>query len=323
MILEIIDDFARLLDFQAEWSAFAQSTPGITPFQLPDWLITWWRHFGSGRLHVLVFRENENLTGVVPCFLHQWNGLRQMTLIGSGISDYLDPLIAPQHAATLIERLRIHLEGNSDWDICNWQDLSLQTPLKAIASEIIEETPCSEIPLTGTFDQYWSARSKSLRQNVRRDRLKAEVQGALHFEVRRALDPETMSALIELHAARWRRHGESGMIEENHSAAFIEEVAQEFAARDRLRIFVLHFRTRIAAVLLGFGYDRTVFNYLTAFDPETETLGLGRTLLFEAIRDSFWRGCRAWNFLRGSEPYKTWWGAKEIPKCRVIVRRTA
>lgn len=321
MTLEIIDDFAKLLNFQAEWSAFAQRASSVTPFQLPEWLLVWWRHFGSGRLHVLVFRESGDLAGVVPCFLHPWTGLRQMTLIGSGVSDYLDPVIAPEYGATLIEQLKNHLESNSDWDVCNWQDLSFETPLKAIASEVIEDTPCGEISLSGTFEKYWAARPKSLRQNVRRDRQKTEAQGTLQFEVRTAPDAETMNALVALHAARWRKRGESGMIEVNHSGAFLEEIARDFADRDRLRLFVLRFRTRIAAVLLAFAYQDTVFNYLTAFDPEADALGLGRTLLFEAIRDSFSRGYRAWNFLRGSEPYKTWWGAELIPKCRVIVRR--
>ena len=323
MTLETIDDSARLAEFSPEWSSFASEIAGLTPFQTPEWLLTWWRHFGSGRLHVLVFREKGAIVGVIPCFLHLWQGLRQMTLIGSGISDYLEPAIQPTHRAAVLEMLEAHLKTNSNWDRCVWQDLSADTPLKRMASTTIEDTPCTEISISGTFDDYWAARPKSLRQNVRRDKRKTESLGASEFVVTTQADAELVSALIRLHGARWREHGEPGMIEVNHSAAFVEEVARTFAARDMLRIFALRFKGKVAAVILGFCYASTVFNYLTAFDPADEALGLGRTLLYDALRQCFENGYRAWNFLRGDEPYKAWWGAVNIPKCRVIVQRTA
>ncbi len=54
---------------------------------MPEWLLTWWWHFGSGRLRVMVFRQMGEVAGVLPCFLHPWNGRRQLTLVGSGITD--------------------------------------------------------------------------------------------------------------------------------------------------------------------------------------------------------------------------------------------
>ncbi len=323
MIVEIIDRPAALLEIQAEWSAFARTIDRATPFQLPEWLLPWWRHFGGGELHVLLFREKGSMVGIIPLFLHEWNGRRQMTLIGSGVSDYLEPAIAPEHREAVIECLRVHLAANPNWETCNWQDLSFDTPLERLASEIREETPCSEIRLTGTFEEYWKSRSKSLRQNVRRDRQKAESLGACEFEMSKQPDAESMNALIQLHSARWQRQGEPGMIEANRSAGFLADIAREFADRDMLRIFALRFDGRIAAVILGFAYRDTLFNYLTAFDPQYEALGLGRALLFESLRYAFENGYASWDFLRGAEPYKSWWGARTIPKCRVIVTRTA
>ena len=111
------------------------------------------------------------------------------------------------------------------------------------------------------------------------------------------------------------------MIQANGSAEFLCDVARKFACRDMLRFFSLRFRDQIAALILAFPYGNTMFGYLSAFDPEHEALGLGRTLLFEAIRYCYQNGYRAWNFLRGDEPYKFWWGAQVIPKCRVRLIR--
>ncbi|HEY7305168.1 MAG TPA: GNAT family N-acetyltransferase, partial [Bryobacteraceae bacterium] len=58
-----------------------------------------------------------------------------------------------------------------------------------------------------------------------------------------------------------------------------------------------------------------------AFDPEYSTFGFGRTLLYHALRYAFETGYESWNFLRGNEPYKFDWGARSIPKARLLITR--
>ncbi len=280
MTLEIIDGFERLVEFEPQWSTFARAIKGLTPFQLPEWLLTWWRRFGNGQLHVLVNRSGNEIVGIVPCFVHEWNGRRQMTLIGSGISDYLDPAIQPAHEGAVVDELKSHLAVNADWDICNWQDLSEDTPLKGLASEVVEDAECRTIPLMGDFNEYWKLRSKSLRQNVRRDKEKAESTGPLQFETNKDANGDVLDSLIRLHAARWREHGEAGMIEANRSTEFLKDIACEFARRDMLRLFSLRFKERIAAVILGFSYNNTLFNYLTALRSGTCGAWVGPYIAF-------------------------------------------
>jgi CelD/BcsL family acetyltransferase involved in cellulose biosynthesis len=263
------------------------------------------------------------MAGIIPCFLHEWNEARQITLIGTGISDYLEPAIKPERADEIVALIRSHLDSTSDWDVCRWQDLSFNTPLKRLASEMTGDSQCTAIPLDGSFEAYWNARAGSLRQNVRRDRAKAEARGKIQFDVTTEASAELLDTLIEMHRARWQRQGQPGMIDANGSAEFLRDVAREFAARDLLRIFSIRFDEKLAAVIFGFSYRKRMSNYMTAFDPEHERFGFGRTLLYEALRYSFQNGYNTWDFLRGDEPYKHWWGAQEIPKARVIVTRTA
>jgi len=64
--VEVIEDAARLCGFRPEWSQFLRKIPAATPFQMPEWLVTWWNHFGSGALRVMAFRHNRELVGVLP-----------------------------------------------------------------------------------------------------------------------------------------------------------------------------------------------------------------------------------------------------------------
>lgn len=327
LTLETVNDFSELLCVEAEWSRFAHSLPGMTPFQLPDWSLTWWREFGSGELRVFVFRNGGEAAGIVPCFRHEWEGKRQITLIGSGISDYLEPAIACDRAQGVLEMLADALQRDRDWDVCVWQDLADNSALAALPScgglvtTVKPDTVCSEAELHGSFEGWWTQRPHGLRRNVRRYLQKARAIGEPEFCVTSKPDAHVLVALESLHAARWHRHNQEGMIAANRSAHFLAEACERFARADILRLFTLRFKNRIVAVICAFLYRETVFSYLSAFDPEYKILGFGRLLLFDSVKYAFECGYRAWNFLRGREPYKFDWGAATIPKSRVVVTR--
>src|SRR4051812_45743965 len=154
----------------------------------------------------MVFRHAGDVAGVLPCFLHDWNGRRQMTLIGSGISDYLDPLFEPAHADEILDLIGAELRMRSDWEICQWQDLSRGTPLARLGT-VLEETPCSAIPIEQPFDDFLAARPREVRRNLRRERAKAAAIGPVRFEVAESAHPELMDALVKLHGARWTKAG--------------------------------------------------------------------------------------------------------------------
>ena len=320
MELEIVDSFSRLENLRGEWSTLLDGIERITPFQTPEWLLTWWRHFGNGQLHVAVFRHGGEMTAIVPCLLHDWNSRRQLTLLGSGVSDYLEPPIAPKWKAEVIEILRTHLLANREWDFCDWQDLDTGSPLAALAA-VQDDTPCSEIKLTGSFENYWACRGKDLRRNLRRYGERARKIGRMEFAV--TCNASLIDELIRLHGTRWQKQDETGMVAANHTAEFLRNVLREFERRDILRFFTLRFRDEAVALSAGFLFRNTLYSYLSAFDPQYETLGFGRRLLYESLRYAYEYRYRTWNFCRGEEAYKFSFGADRIPKFRLKVARAA
>jgi CelD/BcsL family acetyltransferase involved in cellulose biosynthesis len=319
---EVIRDDCRWREILPHWNLLSDRCKGITPFQLPEWLLTWWAHFGNGELQVLAAWEDAELLGLVPTFLHTWQGRRQVTLVGSGISDYLEPMILPERKRSVVEAFRSHWEQRYDWDICVWQDLNGDSSLGSLGVAH-RETPSSAIAFNGSFDDYWAARGPNLRRNIKRYRKRAESAGPLEFAVSNSADPILLDALIQLHGARWAASGEPGMITANGSGSFLRQAACRFAERGMLRIFTLRFRDDIAAIIMAFEFRGRVYGYLTGFDPAHEEFGFGRLLLFHALRYCFERRCKAWDFLRGEEPYKTEWGAEAIPKSRVVALKNS
>ena len=329
MKVDLINSFEALCELQPEWDVLVKSLTGSTPFQTTQWQLTWWKHFGSGIMHSLAFRNGNQLVGLLPMFRHEWNGQEQLTLIGSGISDYLDPPVVPEFAGQIVTAIARELTSNNSWNVCNWQDLSDNTPLQAlsIASELCvdkqADTVCSAVPLTADFESYWRERSADHRRNIARYSRKAEAEGAVEFKVEHNADPLLLGALIELHGARWRKQGESGTIAANRSAAFLRDVADQLSRIGALRLFSLVWRSKVVAVIFGMAQAEVLYGYLSAFDPEWEHLGFGRNLLFQSLRHAADNGYRCWNFLRGDEAYKASWGAVPIDKCRLVITRAS
>ena len=142
--------------------------------------------------------------------------------------------------------------------------------------------------------------------------------GPVAFDATDDPEPELIDALIRLHGARWREQGEPGMIALNRSEQFLRAVSTGMAREDLLRFFVLRFRDEVVAVILAFRYRNKIYAYMSAFDPDYESLGFGRTLLYEGFRLAYDEAYDAWNFLRGDEPYKVSWGGEPIQRCRAL-----
>lgn len=318
MTLDVIDTFDGLRLLEREWQFLVDQLPFSSPFQLPLWQLTWWSHFGSGELRVLAFRDSGKLVGVIPSFLHTWNGKRQLTLLGSGISDWTDPPVCD----SVLPLLQRHLQDDRAWDVLDWQDLSASTPLRSLNGLLVaDDVPCSQIPLTGSFEAFWSSRSKDLRRNLRRYSQRAREEGTVTFQVSQAADASLMGDLVRLHALRWRKQGQSGMISANNSEEFLRDIVEKLAAVDAIRFFAVRFKQETVAVTLTFHHRNCIFSYMSAFDPQHEILGFGRMLLYESIKYSYDHGYQAWNFLRGNEPYKASWGAEPIAKIRLYSAR--
>lgn len=315
--LEVICEFPRLEEIESQWLALSDRIPRVSPFQLPDWQLAWWRHFGSGQLRTFAFWRDGQLVGLIPLFLHEWNNRRQLTLLGSGVSDYLEPLI---HDAGVVPSFSTALLERRDWDVANWQDLHVDTPLQHLSGLLVEvqdDTPCSAIPLTGTFEDYWSCRSSDLRRNIKRYARRAEAESPLLFAVEQTPAPASVEALIRLHGARWQRQGEAGTIESNNSAGFLRDISH----LPSCRIFTLHWKNEIVAITAGFLRGDRVYSYLSAFDPQYEILGFGRYLLYRSLQWARDQGFQYWDFLRGEESYKASWGAQVLPKRRLLITR--
>src|SRR6266508_3568361 len=171
------------------WNALVEQSIADTPFSRYEYLSEWWKTLGGGEwlrqsteLILVSASENDQLIGIAPLFISDYDGQRALMLVGSiEISDYLDLIVREQDLPLFLAGLLDFLASSSvadHWSALAWYNIPDSSPtlaaLKAEAEkrgwthqeEIYRPTP--RIPLNGSFEEYLARIDKKQRHEIRR-----------------------------------------------------------------------------------------------------------------------------------------------------------
>jgi len=323
----------ELEDWRAEWLSLWRRCPSATPFQTPAWLVAWWRHLGDGELCTLALRRSGRLVALAPLYARGTPGSarRRFLLLGSGASDRLDLLAEPGDARSAAAAALAWLSEHESPETCELEELPpssgwLLAPAPegwtAESERMPEPSPRLALPTEpeGLEEKVPAHRLARLRQERRR----AARAGAL--ELRRAREHdvgEIGESFLRLHRARWRARGLPGVTSLPAVCAFLREALRELERMGALRLYALDLDRRTIGALLAFAAHGSVSFYLSGFDPRFAALSPGSLLVGHAIEESVREGAREFDFLRGAEPYKYRWGARDEWNHRRVFRRAS
>lgn len=317
----IVTHTGAFMALATEWWDLWQRCPGAMPFHSPGWALAWWRQFGAGGLWAITLRESGGrLVGVAPLYLHGCDGLRTVRLVGAGLSDYLDVLAEPGWEAALVHAVLAELAAHPErWDRAEFQQLPAGSPLLAAAGAYAAETvyaePCPVVPLAANECGDTAAASARLCANV-----VADARRLRRVAISACVDAATVEnlgvmlhELRRLHGARWERRGQRGVLGEQAVWEFHCEAAHALFARGLARLYALRANGGTIGVYYGFHAGERAYYYLGGFDPAYRHFGIGNQLVAHAMAAARAEGAAVFDFLRGQEPYKYRWGAKDVP----------
>ena len=127
-----------------------------------------------------------------------------------------------------------------------------------------------------------------------------------------------MDTFLELHT-RSRQDKTDFMTEE--MAVFFRRMASALAAEGLVRLFLLRINARPAAAVLCFDAGSYLYMYNSGYDPAFAGLSVGLVSKALCLRWAIENGKKGLDFLRGDEPYKYDFGAKDQQIYRLRVRR--
>ena len=315
----LLNDFSQI---QAhEWNALLKESISDTPFLRHEYQSLWWQHRGGGewknaQLVLVAAHQGENLVGIAPLFIAEYEGQPALLLNGSiEISDYLDLIVRKEDhtefVSGLLDFLASTLAGN--WSKLDWYNLPDDSPtLAALKAEgekrgwaHLEEVyrPTPRIALNGNFDDYLANIDKKQRHEIRRKMRRAtESDLNVRFVIvdpSAEIEPE-LNTFFDL------------MIQDPNKASFLHPAMREQMtaflhvahAGGYLWLGFLEIDGVKTAASLNFDYNGKLWGYNSGVSRLNMELSPGWVLMANTIQWCCENNRHEFDFMRGDEDYK-------------------
>jgi CelD/BcsL family acetyltransferase involved in cellulose biosynthesis len=312
VVAERITTLEDLDRVRADWHALWRRSPAVTVFQSPDWLIPWWRHFAPGELISIALWEGEDLVGLSPLYAEE--GSRRVLPLGISLSDCLDILVAENgHSARrALETHIARIPGCTE--IC-FPDIApnasvLSFTLTDFAMDKSAAQACPELPLGPAGNPLENVPAHQ-RQNLRTAENRARRRGCVTNDVAAEDLREFIPALMQLHSARQHHLGRDGLGRDARVLPFFIEALTALAREGVVRAYSIACEGCLIGGYLGFLHRGRASYYFGGFDPQFAFESPGTILIGHAMRSAAAEGAHIFDFLRGAEPYKYAWGARD------------
>jgi CelD/BcsL family acetyltransferase involved in cellulose biosynthesis len=333
--ISLVDTHEKLLALGPEWDSLAAENP----FLGRDWCELWWRHYETPQLRLMTLAVRDQtgaLVGLAPWYLqHNLVTGRKIQFIGSNevCGDRLTILAEPTQRAAVVEAIARWLtdEAQDEWDLLEITGVeAADEAVNALSSALSErghathrrpDMNCWRIELADTWESYLATISRSRRSKSRN--LLKKTFGTGKAVLRSVTSFEDFqhgfNVLIELHQKRRNRLGEPGCFASERYHAFHHDFAQRMLAQNRLRLAWTELEGQPAAIDYGFVAEKTVFNYQSGLEPALEHQHPGKLHLAATLKSLIESGYRAFDMLRGDEPYKASYGAMPTPLTQIRI----
>jgi CelD/BcsL family acetyltransferase involved in cellulose biosynthesis len=326
-VFRSLDDLPEL---SKAWEALLAEYPLATTFSSMEWLTSWWQSFGTpGQMVVLaLFGSDLRLVGVAPLsiFRERFGGflsLRVLRLMGdgSGDSDNLDLPVRPGFEKRLAQAVLQYIEKHTkEWDLCQ---LNTMPPDSPVARAIVESlkpnwvffeslSVRSSIPLPEAWDEYLQRLCSEDRKNLERyeRRLEKRYSTRIYRCTRESELEVCLEALFRLHQLRWQNAGEPGSFVSPQRREFYRQLSHRLLDRGLLEFWAIELDGAIVAAQFAFRFRNKVFQLQEGYDPERASDRVGFILRGAVIKQLISEGIQTYDFLGGTDPYKTRWGAQ-------------
>jgi CelD/BcsL family acetyltransferase involved in cellulose biosynthesis len=306
------------------WRELFARVPDATPFQSFEWQAAWWKHAGAGTPWILTAYRGAELVALMPLVLARGRGspLRRVRFAGAPPAGVHDLLTLPRERETAAKAFLAQLARESRrWDLCDLDGLASGRVLATLAPADLEverasQPPCSHLPLAPSWDAFLERLGPQRRIDLerRRERLARSFRVDLVTVDGEAAAPSAMAALLALVGDRWRRRGLPGTAAPPRP--FHHDVAQRFATRGWLRLYLLRLDGVVAAGLGCVQLGDRVHGWLEGVAPEVRRFAPGAVLQAYALERAIASGATGLELAGDGARY---WPCETRPRERLVI----
>lgn len=300
-----------------DWLRLAARLEPSSYFQTPDWVVSWWETLGerprtrvatwrapSGQLEAIVVlsRDRERLhrrhSITVPVYTNAGTG--------AGAADHCGWLVPAERAEAV--RAWLHEAIARSALVVRSADPDWPAEMLPPSARVVETTACPRValPLASAPGGPSTAFVRQLRRFTRR---LAREGVSFEWVPPANVDERLLTQLFQLHARG--RAGRGGGAFGIDQLAFHRKLISRAGPDRGPAAVVARLGESIAGVLYGFWWRDTFAAYQSGWDRTYARHGLGNVLILHALEFAAAEGAQTFDFLRGAEPYKYRFGARD------------
>jgi CelD/BcsL family acetyltransferase involved in cellulose biosynthesis len=326
-----INSSKDFMSLKEKWNELLQASQRMV-FSTFEWLATWWKYFGHGRkLKLLTVEDHGEIIAIAPLMysIHKILGFRRgiIEFIGTPDSDYNNFIITKRHSECLKMFIDHLYEAPENWECISLLDIPEKAEclqyLAQVSETLKQVHQCPVLLLPSSYAEFLQNFNYNKRRYFKRNMKRLEHAFTVEFVDYSTPEKvnEGMHILFKLHQKRWQSKGFKGVFADSTTRNFHLELAKTFALKNWLCLYALKLSGEVAAVEYGFRFNSKYYAYLNGFDPEYAHYGVGNLLRLLAIRKFIQEGIVEFDFLRGAEEYKKWWGAVPRWNYQAVITR--
>ena len=316
-VFRTLQDLGRI---EEQWRGILLESAVSTPFQHIEFQRTWWQHFGQGELCLLAVHNNDVLVGLVSMYVDEDAVLRWVG--GEDIADYLDVIASPAEASAV---RRVVFEWLSGVDAPNWIRAHLANiPERSESaghwqelasdrgwySESVFQDVCPQFILPDGFDLYLDGLEGKQRREIRRKLRRAAAEDARVVFI----DPgEKNPLLIDKFISLMQASGlEKAEFLTPRMRGALGDILRATQDAGMLGMCFLEVEGSLLAAYAYFSMGGVVYLYNSGYNPGMyASLSPGWVLLGHLIEHVIASGHTYFDFMRGDEDYKYWFGGED------------
>ena len=324
-VLKSFEDFQTVKEI---WDRFK-----VDPLNSFSWNLSWWNAFQShGDLHLIKFERAGETVGLAPLYVDRWLGLNRLRFLATGdaCTDYVDLVCHPEHYELCVYSLAEYIRSET-FDVVEL-DCTRDDRLALLLKQHLGQNysfdhrsvePTWRLELPESWEQFRTAAKKSLRRKINKAVRRLESKEFSISSSPQVPIEEAFETLKRLHTLRFEIKGEPGVFADTQFESFLRSAVLDFARDGKCVIVMGSQEGRAIAAQLYFDSADGFQLYQSGYDPDAMKLEPGHLLFTAMVQKAIARGDSSFDFLRGNEPYKEYWGAKPHAqnKLRMVVKK--
>jgi CelD/BcsL family acetyltransferase involved in cellulose biosynthesis len=322
----LVTSLDTLSTLESSWTRLA-CTSAKSVFQTPGWVLPWWEMFGRDlQLHCIIVVDGEELVGLAPLMISEYQSVRYLEFIGSPLNDYNAFLGKQAQFAQVGQCILAYLASSDNaWDVFEVfviESLEEAIGLASIAHLpqiqlcMFDPEPAPQMRLPKDWSEYCQGIPNERRKRFEYYKRRLWQDTKPSFEVYSRLD--SVASLIEefelqrLESWRYRERMDflPSIIKTDRFSTFLELVCQHLPDTNGLRFGLLRSEQNILAACLYFAAGTKLLKYMQAWNTAFAHLSPGSVLDWLMVEYAIQQNFAIFDFGRGNEVYKFRFGAE-------------